>query len=172
MVKLWWLVRYFVKYRNPSISSIEEWFGGEINRHEFVEYLVFQKKFRENWIDTLKRWDACYLRKKPRISEMGSTGRARLQRQEINDILNDAMVRVREYIFVARTMSSSPHRAPPTETFLSTDFRGRQFCKNPFVFFNAVLKEYGYLVAFLFGTGGTLIFVFWGKIIDFIVSVI
>jgi hypothetical protein len=127
----------------------------------------------EDWRDTLWCW---YDYIATGIWTVGARtrGGARIQRRKVDDILEDAIRR--KYLLVAyitpdvgdiELPDGSVTKNSAMDARLSIDDRGRNFLK-PLPFFEASLKEYGHVVSFFLGAGGTLLVMFWNSIIDYL----
>ncbi|MFC1801937.1 hypothetical protein ACFLY7_00645 [Patescibacteria group bacterium] len=142
-------IRLIVKYFDEYITSNN--CGNGINRYNFVEYLVFQKKFRQDFRDTIRNWYINFFKN----GNFGSIKKTRIlravkQRKEIKDCLDYCLLK--NYIFIKRVTTLNP---TDSDVYLDIDFRGRDFLKWP-DFFNACLERYGHLKSLLLGGGGVL----------------
>ena len=162
MRRLWLLLWYFTRPDRPQAGNAPSWYKDEISRSDFWAYLAYEKHFMEDWRSTLR--NGYYFLGGTRPTQTTERGMklAHKQKRDIDDLIDNALKY--EYLLVARTSSQHP---TDSETFLTIDWRGRNFLK-PLSFFNDVLKKYGYVSSFLLGTGGTLLVTFWSKIINFI----
>ncbi|MDO8492917.1 MAG: hypothetical protein Q7S34_04715 [bacterium] len=168
MIKLWRVVWYFTRPDRPNDTGVPSWHD-EISRGEFIYYLAHQKMFRENWVSTLRRYYYLgIIGKWPSTTNPLEQKRIKGQHKEINDLIDKVLNPKYGYLLVSRTTSQYPSSS---EIFLTIDWRGREFINNPLIFFNALFKEYGYVTSFIFGSGGTLILIFWNVIIEFITKI-
>lgn len=145
MFRLRLICRYFDGYTDSSISPIS--FGNKlVSREKFVGYLVHQKNFAEDVLQMLKRWISFLL---GRWVLQGGRGLVRIRKQVVTteDCIDECIKR-------GLLISMNSHGQD-----LRMDHRGRRFIRL-LPFFNEVLKEYGYITSFIFGSGGTLIFTF------------
>ena len=164
MIKRWWLLWYLVYYRDPETSSLENWYKNEVARHTFRNQLIFFKRFREDWRDTVLQWWHGFRNTAIPQSKSG-LGRARKQQREIDDLIDWG---IRNNLILSR---NSVQRPTSLEIFISTDDRARNFIKIlPFV--EACAKEYGYfasiLTSLMIGIGGTLLTIFGDRILKFL----
>ena len=143
MIRMWWVIRYLSKYNNPASAPMEVWFKDVVSREYLVQYLIFKKHYREDWRDTLERW-LSYLFDKQFIKQSSrGLARARKQRKEIDDIIDNCISRN----YILEKGESNRY------VYLTTDYRGRNFLK-PVNFLNAVLAEYGHVVSLIVVLGG------------------
>ena len=162
MIKLWWLMFYFNNSNRPRGSNLPSWHD-EISRGEFVNYLINQKHFRENFIETKRRW---YYKISKSTQYKSIAGRDRLlwQRKQIDDLVDKALSK---NLLLPKGNSSGNLRPIASEVYLTTDWRGRDFIKF-FNFIEACAREYGFMAsiitAFIIGVGGTLLVVFFNEI--------
>lgn len=160
MINLWRLVYYFVNYLDPGTTSAQHWYSGEINRGSFVNWLLLNKHFREDWRDTFGRW--AYVLTGKWYKWSSNQKRARIQQQNVNDILDLALSE--GYIRIKRTIGAGgSHTA--SETLLCATQKGREFLKF-LPFMDAVLKRYGYFWSLAFGAGASAIIRFWDVVVQ------
>ncbi|MFC1594893.1 hypothetical protein ACFL3E_00510 [Patescibacteria group bacterium] len=152
------IIKYLLFYNDDKKKRsyytnipLENWYKKEVNRHKFIEYLIFQKHYLENWRETLNKWLYPLTKTTSFFGAKSSLYRAHKQRDNIDHIINYCIAR--KYI---KSASNLP-RPTPMETNLSVEILGKEFIK-PLRFIDAVLKEYGYSIAFFFGliSSGTI----------------
>ncbi|SRR5258708_3673245 len=164
MIKMWWITWYFARYYPASTTPVMQWTSGEVRRDVFVWHLLFTTHYREDVRDTIQRW-YCALTGEEIFK--GDLGRAREQHRDIDDTLDRCIER--SYII---SRATSVNRPTTSEIFLSVNHRGRDFLK-PLKFAEACAREYAYFASIfaslLVGVGGTLLAIFWPKIISFLV---
>lgn len=159
MLRLFFLCRYFNKFHGLR-GGTWEYYQDTVDRNQFIGYVLIIKHFGEDYRETFNRY-IHYFTKTPISEHNKKLYRAQKVRRMVNDLVEDA--KRRNYLIEGGTNYNIT---------LQMDDRGRAFIK-PFKFIQTCAKEYGYfasiVAAFILGIGGTLLFVFWAKIIDFMV---
>jgi len=142
---------YFTRPSRPRSNTVPSR-QDQISRSDFHFHLVHEKHFQESFTSTFRRWYyLCLVGAWPSTLNTFEQKRIRKQYKDVNDLLDKALNPKYEYLIIARTTRQNPMSS---EIFLTTDWRGRNFVYNPLAFFNAFLKEYGYVVSFISGVGG------------------
>jgi len=146
MVKLWWVMWYFIHYDGETDTSLPSWYDGKKLKRGYLKfYLIFNKHFREDFRDTLERW--VYTRLDKQIPH-SDRRKIRIQNrfQELDDIIDKA---ISKNLLIPQP--SAPN-VSKRDIYLECDFRGREFIK-PLHFINEFAKEYGPTKSLLAGTG-------------------
>ncbi len=157
-----WVIWYLSKYNSPTTPSLESWYGGKVLKSNFMEYLLFQKYYREDWRDTIIRWFYFVIKKRNTHSSNKGMARERMRRREIEDILNDCISR--GYIIEKHSNDEIDERF---SYVLFLNFQGRNFIK-PLKFLNTALAEYGYVLSVFLGLGGAgILYYFWRGLLRF-----
>ncbi|MBI4065645.1 hypothetical protein HY412_00425 [Candidatus Kaiserbacteria bacterium] len=166
MLRLWQLMWYFTRPDRPTEQNAPLWYTNGISRSSLWLHLAHDKHFCEDWRSTIREWYYRFRGRRPMNTTEHEMRWARSQKQIIDDLIDKALHD--GYLEISKTSSSRP---TSSEIFLKTNWKGRDFLK-PLPFFNALLKESGYLYSFIFGVGGTLLLTFSGKIIGFLAALI
>lgn len=145
---MWFLIRYLDSYKDPQRGA--HWvIQARPTEQDFTGYLIFEKHFIEDWRDKLSRYFYTITKKQRQQSKFGAK-LSRLHRKRVKDVVQSCIDR-------GLIQYSKPSLgASSMNTNVWTDHKSREFLQ-PLRFFNAVLKEYGYTVSFIFGAGGTAI---------------
>lgn len=159
------MIWYFTRPNRPKAGNAPSWYKDEISRSHLWMYLAHERHFMEDWRSTLRRGYYFFGGTRPTQTTEHGMMWSHKQKRDIDDLIDNALKH--EYLLVDHTSSQYPTHS---EIFLTIDWRGREFLR-PIPFFNAVLKEYGYVSSFLLGTGGTLLITFWNKVINFFATI-
>ena len=155
---------YFTRPDKPRENNAPSWFKDEISRSHLWFHLAQNKHFLENWRLTIRRYYYALGGKQPSGTTLLGMKWVGIQKKQIEDLIDKALD-----MNLLDKRSVSPHPTS-SEILLSPNWKTREFLK-PIPFFNAILKENGYIISFLFGAGGaTLLFLanyFFGRILGF-----
>lgn len=158
------LIRYLDRYRAPNASPLASFGDNKVKQDDFTYVLAFEKRFLEDCRHFFVRWFYAGIRKEQLQSEFIQELN-RKQYRNIKNVINNCL---------ARDLIQSEKPSPYTtdsERYIWTNNKSREFLK-PLKFVNALLKEYGYIISFLFGVGGTSIVIFWNEIISLLRAII
>lgn len=162
MMRLWLLCRYFDTFHGRKGGTIQ-YYDGTVNKNEFLNYLLNEKHFGEDVRETLKRWIHNLIGVWILQNDKGHY-RAQKSRRMVYDLFQEAKRR----FFLLESGDNLNSK-------LEMDDRGRKFIKL-LTFLNTVAKEYSYFTStlsiILGSVGGTLLIVFWNKIIGFFASLL
>jgi len=158
MLRLWFLCYYFDRFHARRKGTLQ-YYDGDVNKNEFLNHILNQKHLGEDFRDRLKKWihdifDVWILQH----DKIG--GRMQKRRRLIYDLINDA--KRKNYLIEIDNNTNNPK--------LRMDDRGRRFLKLlPFI--EACAREYKFFasiaISFIVGVSGTLLTVFWKRIIEF-----
>ncbi len=140
MIRMWVICRYFDRYQSKIGGGT--WYGAGIERLRFENHVVWEKHFKERWIELFIR---SYHRLTGDWVFRGKAGldRANIQHRAAVEAIDHCLEK--GYLIPIDNGRS-----------LSMDYKGRRFL-HTLPFFNDVLKEYGYTTSFVFGAGGAFI---------------
>ncbi|MDO8514137.1 MAG: hypothetical protein Q7S50_01175 [bacterium] len=143
MVRMWVICWYFHRFQGAT-GGPETWYSGSIDRHRFENHVVWERHFKEGVKDLIQRLFPSCTEKWAKQEFGQGLNRVQYRSRLAEDAINHGL---EKGYLVAKDNGQN----------LSMDFHGRRFLFNPLVFLTAVLKEYGYIVSFIFGAGGGFI---------------
>ena len=160
MIRLLLLCWYFDKFHGRRGGSLQ-YYEDEVDKSEFINHLLNERHLGEDARETFKRWLHAFTGV---WILQGGRGlyRGQKRRRLIFDLLEKAKKRE---LLIEKSRGGS--------FTLQMDDRGRDFMRL-LHFIEACAREYKYFasifLAFLLGVGGTILVVFWNKIMTYVAN--
>lgn len=157
MIRLYFFCFFFDRY-HARLGGTFQYYDDEIDKNEFLNHIFNERHFGMDIRDTLKYWihwlTGVWILQ-------GNNYTMQKTRRRVYDLLAEA--KRREYLIESEAGK------------LRMDDRGRRFMK-PLNFIEATLREYGYFqsvaTTLILGVGGTIVVIFWNKVIALIAGVV